>query len=543
MADDVQVPPNSTGQIVKAIDIGGKVYQVVILSDSSGNVVGVTTNAVDSNPIDRALRDNGKVDIAAFDAELPAGTQNIGDVDVATIAAGDNNIGNVDIASEIPAGTQNIGDVDVLTTPADATDGAVHGASQKGFRAMGSDGTNDQQVAVDASGNVQVDIVADAAGLATAANQLADGHNVTVDNAGAGAAVNIQDGGNSITVDGTVTADAGTGPWPVTDNAGSLTVDTVADSTDGAAHGVSQTGLRAMGSDGTNDQQIAVDASGNVQVDIVSDGAGLATSAGQLANGHDVTVDNAAGASAVNIQDGGNTITVDGTVTADAGTGPFPVSDNAGSLTVDAPVGTPVNAQISDGTDTALVSAGGALSVSIDAETASVTVDQATASNLNAQAVGDAAHDAADSGNPIKLGGKASTNEPTAVAVDDRVNAWFDTFGRLVTVGGHASPETPVAVNATASGVTQIIAAPGAGVSLHICKGSINNGGAAVLNAGLRQASGSNVWEMDLAADGGGALFDFGERGWKLTANTALQVDLGAAGDAWINVTEYYIAA
>lgn len=36
---------------------------------------------------------------ATIDAELPAGTQNIGDVDVASIAAGDNNIGNVDIVS------------------------------------------------------------------------------------------------------------------------------------------------------------------------------------------------------------------------------------------------------------------------------------------------------------------------------------------------------------------------------------------------------------------------------------------------------------
>ena len=43
------------------------------------------------------------------------------------------------------------------------------------------------------------------AGAATAANQLADGHNVTIDNAGGGAAINIQDGGNAITVDGTVT--------------------------------------------------------------------------------------------------------------------------------------------------------------------------------------------------------------------------------------------------------------------------------------------------------------------------------------------------
>jgi len=39
-------------------------------------------------------------------------------------------------------------------------------------------------------------------GAATAAKQLADGHNVTVDNASGASAVNIQDGGNSITVDG-----------------------------------------------------------------------------------------------------------------------------------------------------------------------------------------------------------------------------------------------------------------------------------------------------------------------------------------------------
>lgn len=42
---------------------------------------------------------------------LPAGNNNIGDVDIASIAAGDNNIGNVDLASAIPAGTNLIGQV------------------------------------------------------------------------------------------------------------------------------------------------------------------------------------------------------------------------------------------------------------------------------------------------------------------------------------------------------------------------------------------------------------------------------------------------
>jgi hypothetical protein len=114
----------------------------------------------------------------------------------------------------------------------------------------------------------------------------------------------------------------------------------------------------------------------------------------------DVTINNTAGAGAVNIQDGGNSITVDGTVAVSgsvAVTGTFyqatqpvsatdldirnlakaqdevyavlktdagvaydarlvtvqnssiPITDNAGSLTVDAPVGTPVFVRLSDG--------------------------------------------------------------------------------------------------------------------------------------------------------------------------------------------------
>jgi len=63
-----------------------------------------------------------------------------------------------------------------------------------------------------------------------------------------------------------------------------------------------------------------------------------------------------------------NDVAVTGAVTANAGTGPFPVSDNGGSLTVDAPVGTPANVQVGDGTNTATVrnlAANDALNVAI----------------------------------------------------------------------------------------------------------------------------------------------------------------------------------
>lgn len=46
-------------------------------------------------------------------------------------------------------------------------------------------------------------------------------------------------------------------------------------------------------------------------------------------------------------------------------------------------------------------------------------------------AVGNVDHDAVDADYPVKIGGKAATSLPTAVANADRVNAWFDANGRL----------------------------------------------------------------------------------------------------------------
>lgn len=64
-------------------------------------------------------------------AALPAGTNNIGDVDVLTLPAlpaGNNNIGDVDVASlpALPAGSNNIGDVDILSSVSSTLD---HGSN------------------------------------------------------------------------------------------------------------------------------------------------------------------------------------------------------------------------------------------------------------------------------------------------------------------------------------------------------------------------------------------------------------------------------
>ena len=92
---------------------------------------------------------------------LPAGTNNIGDVDIASaLPAGTNNIGDVDIASPLPAGTNNIGDVDIVTEPATAADGAA------GLPAVvkvigGYDGANVQALSTDATGALKVTVVSE----------------------------------------------------------------------------------------------------------------------------------------------------------------------------------------------------------------------------------------------------------------------------------------------------------------------------------------------------------------------------------------------
>ena len=45
---------------------------------------------------------------------------------------------------------------------------------------------------------------------------------------------------------------------------------------------------------------------------------------------------------------------------------------------------------------------------------------------------GDVAHDAIDGGEPVKIGGKANSSTPTAVAAADRVDAWFGLNGELI---------------------------------------------------------------------------------------------------------------
>jgi hypothetical protein len=99
---------------------------------------------------------------ATIDAALPAGTNNIGDIDVLSIAAGDNNIGNVDI----------------VTMPATFAEDSAHVSADAGVQVLavrrdanttlvGTDGDY-APFQVDANGNLKVAIISGAGSGGTA---------------------------------------------------------------------------------------------------------------------------------------------------------------------------------------------------------------------------------------------------------------------------------------------------------------------------------------------------------------------------------------
>jgi hypothetical protein len=225
----------------------------------------------------------------------------------------------------------------------------------------------------------------------------------------------------------------------------------------------------------------------------------------------DVTINNASGAAAVNIQDGGNSITVDGTVAVtNAGINTIAGAVSGTEMQVDVltiaagdnnignvdlasaiPAGSALigkvgldqttpgtTNKVSLGTDIVTVKTDQTTHGTTDKVASDLTLIKGTATSVgngtandgcqrvtiasdntafSIIALGNIAHDSADSGNPIKIGGRASTTPVTAVAANDRVDAFFDVQGRQV-VTQKALTATLSNVNASASSVTLLAA-------------------------------------------------------------------------------------
>lgn len=123
-----------------------------------------------------------------------------------------------------------------------------------------------------------------------------------------------------------------------------------------------------------------------------------------------------------------------------------------------------------------------------------VFVRQATAANLNAQVVGEVAHDSVDSGNPQKMGAQARQTNPTAVADADRTNLIADDVGRQVVRLGHVR-DLITDNNVTISDANEntILAAGAAGVFHDLTTLIIANTSATGVRVDIRDATAGTI--------------------------------------------------
>jgi hypothetical protein len=283
----------------------------------------------------------------------------------------------------------------------------------------------------------------------------------------------VTDNGGTLTVDGTVTANAGTGPFLV---AG---VD---------AHDVPLTGPNSP-------VLVGGRASAAAPTDVSADGD--AVRAWRLRNGAEAVVLTVAGALVGG--DAANGLDVDVTrlpalVAGTANIGDvdvltMPLTRVEGAEAHDAPIvedpvliafkasaaaPSDVSADndvvrawaLRNGSQVVNLASGGTL---IPGTANGIGVQQATASNLNAQVVGSIAHSSVDSGNPVKIGAKAVTTAfVTPVAAADRTDAQSDLVGRLLVTSIPAEMFISKAFNATTTQTGTDVWDPGVGKKIAV---------------------------------------------------------------------------
>lgn len=87
---------------------------------------------------------------------------------------------------------------------------------------------------------------------------------------------------------------------------------------------------------------------------------------------------------------------------------------------------------------------------------------------------------------------------------------------------------------------TQLVAAPGAGLSIYVTDIVVSNSGSALTVIGLLPAAGTNVFDLACAANGGGGTVNL-RTPWKLPAATALNYLSSVATTHFLTIS-YYVA-
>jgi hypothetical protein len=459
----------------------------VAIPGSGGPVAGATfTNPLRVDPTGttaQPVSDGGgslTVDgTVGLTGAIPSGTNNIGDVDVASIAAGDNTVGRVKLTD----GTTVVDVFDYtnsnpLAVRLTDTNGDYVSAG------AGTEYTEDAASAANPNGGMLITRRRD---TLSGTEVSADGDNIAVNATSKGEvyvkhvdSVPVTDNGGSLTVDGTVAISSGTVAISAgTANIGDVDVLTVPAPLNLTGGGVEASALRVT---------LASDSTGVLSVD-----------------------DNG---STLSIDDGAGSITVDGTVTANLAAGTNNIGD-VDVLTVPAPLNLTGNG-----------AAASALRVTIANDTTGILA-----------VAGQVAHDAAATGNPIAVAGEARSSEPTAVASGDLSRIMLSLLGKQLTLP-YAMPASTWNYAAASGGITNTTgvtakAAAGAGIRNYITSIQVINGHASVdTDVQIRDGAAGTVLWRGFAKSGGGGISCKCDPPLRGTANTLIEIACGTTGSA-----------
>lgn len=157
---------------------------------------------------------------------------------------------------------------------------------------------------------------------------------------------------------------------------------------------------------------------------------------------------------------------------------------------------------------------------------------------------GNVAHGAADSGNPVKVGGKGHTALPTPVANNDRTNLATDKFGRVFALAAPLDQSVSGTLNRINNTAANVIAAPGASTAIVVTDILVTNAHTSVgTKVSIRDGESVKVTGF-AAAGGGGFQLSNADGLFVATANAAITGICGTTGaDVDIFVAGYKVPA
>jgi hypothetical protein len=165
-----------------------------------------------------------------------------------------------------------------------------------------------------------------------------------------------------------------------------------------------------------------------------------------------------------------------------------------------------------------------------------LTVDNGGTFAVQSATAGDVAHDAADSGNPVKIGAKAETSPKgiTAVADGDRTDLLADSDGMLMvklnTSGADFISERVSNTDGASTAFTNFGAVASTKNAVTVVSAFRTDAGTSLIYVDFRDGTGGAIlWSLPIPAGGGVAINGGGGPMFKTSANTALAYDVSAA--------------